>query len=147
LIYVKGILVNILKLAEKISGMKKVKIIYWVTTGLVATTMLYTAFSYFIKIEMKDSFERLGFPDFFRVELGIAKGLGALVLLLPFLPTRLKEAAYVGFAITFVSATVAHLSNGDPLNVTLQAVTLLGILTASYFYFRKVRKLEGSKDR
>jgi hypothetical protein len=126
--------------------MKKVKIIYWVTTGLVATTMLYTAVSYFTKAEMKDSFDRLGFPDFFRIELGIAKGLGALVLLLPFLPNRLKETAYVGFAITFVSAIVAHLSNGDPLNIILQAVILLGILMTSYVYFIKVRKLESNKN-
>lgn len=122
--------------------MKKIKVIYWVTTGLVAAVMLYTAFSYFTKAEMKESFERLGFPDFFRIELGIAKGLGALVLLLPFVSNRLKEAAYLGFAITFVSATVAHLSAGDPLNVALQAVILLGILAASYFCFVKVRRVE-----
>lgn len=123
--------------------MKKTKILYWISTGLVSGLMLYTAVSYFTNEEMKNSFVHLGFPDFFRIELGIAKGLGALVLLLPFLSTRLKEAAYAGFAITFISAFTAHLSQGDPLQVVLQAVVMLGILSASYFYFNKIRRNQG----
>jgi len=42
---------------------------------------------------------RLGFTDYFRVELAWAKLLGAVLLLAP-VPARLKEWAYAAFAIT-----------------------------------------------
>jgi hypothetical protein len=118
---------------------------YWITTGLVSGVMLYTAVSYFTAEKMKDSFKHLGFPDFFRIELGVAKTLGALALLLPFLPSRLKEAAYAGFAITFVSAIVAHMSQGDPITHSLQAVILLVLLGISYFYFAKLKNRSANK--
>lgn len=102
--------------------------------------MMYTAVTYFTAESMKASFEHLGFPDFFRIELGIAKAFGALALLLPFLPSRLKEAAYAGFAITFISAVVAHLSQHDPIMHSLQAMILLLLLAVSYFYFRKIKR-------
>jgi hypothetical protein len=126
--------------------MKKDKILYWITTGLLSAMMLYTAFSYFSNEEMKSSFVRLGFPDYFRIELAIAKALGATVLIIPLINSRLKEIAYVGFAITFVSAFIAHLSIGDPFFVSLQALILLAVLIGSYFYFHKIEKSRLSRQ-
>ena len=65
-----------------------------------------------------------------RVLLGIAKLAGAIVLVLPRVPT-LKEWAYAGFTITWIAATVAHYVAGDgPL--ALLPVGLLGLLAISY---------------
>jgi hypothetical protein len=58
----------------------------------------------------------MGFPGYFRVELSWAKLVGVLVLLLPMAPARLKEWAYAGFAITLVSALIAHVAMGDGPN-------------------------------
>ena len=55
---------------------------------------------------------RLGFTDYFRVELAWAKLLGAVLLLAP-VPARLKEWAYAAFAITLGSELIAHLSIGE----------------------------------
>ena len=55
---------------------------------------------------------RLGFTDYFGVELAWAKLLGAVLLLAP-VPARLKEWAYAAFAITLGSALIAHLSIGE----------------------------------
>ena len=55
---------------------------------------------------------RLGYPEYFGVMLGLAKLLGAIAITLPGLP-RLKEWAYAGFAITLVSALIAHVAVGD----------------------------------
>jgi hypothetical protein len=55
---------------------------------------------------------RLGFTDYFRVELAWAKLLGAVLLHAP-VPARLKEWAYAAFAITLGSALIAHLSIGE----------------------------------
>lgn len=94
--------------------MKKDKIIYWVSTGVIGAMMLFSGYSYFTNPQIVEGFKHMGFPDFFRVELGIAKIIGALVLLIPQIPTKIKEWAYAGFIITFVSASIAHINAGDP---------------------------------
>jgi hypothetical protein len=55
---------------------------------------------------------RLGFTDYFRMELAWARLLGAVLSLAP-VPARLKEWAYAAFAITLDSALIAHLSIGE----------------------------------
>ena len=53
------------------------------------------------------NFRDVGYPQQLRVLLGIAKLAGAMVLLLPRLPT-LKESAYAGFTLMWIAAVVAH---------------------------------------
>lgn len=124
--------------------MKKDKIIFWITTGIVSVMMLYAAFNYLTNEEIKGAFVHLGFPSYFRIELGIAKALGAIALLLPIIPNRLKTFAYFGFAITFISAFIAHLSSGDPISIAVAPLVFLGILVVSYIYLYKTRKLQSS---
>ncbi len=75
--------------------MKKDKIIYWTATGIVAAIILWSAFNFSLNKEMKAAFEHLGLPNWFRIELTVAKILGALALLIPTVPTRMKEFAYL----------------------------------------------------
>ena len=117
--------------------MKTTKILYWVSTALVSGMMLFAAFSYFTSPMAKTGFQHLGFPDYFRVELGVAKVLGAIALLLPWLPTKIKEFAYSGFIIVFVSAFIAHLSTGDSVQMAFGPLMALVFLGISYFYFNK----------
>ena len=49
----------------------------------------------------------LGFPVYFKIELTLAKILGVLALVIPAVPFKVKEFAYLGFAITLVSASIA----------------------------------------
>jgi VIT1/CCC1 family predicted Fe2+/Mn2+ transporter len=118
--------------------MKKNKTIYWTTTGIISLMMLFSAFNYFTNAEMKEAFIHLGFPDYFRIELGFAKALGAIVLLLPMVSYRLKEFTYAGFAITLISAGIAHVSSGDPIAISAVPMVILGILTVSYIYYNKI---------
>ena len=99
--------------------------------------MLLTAFGYLTNEEMKAGFVHLGFPSYFRIELATAKIIGALVLMFPFIPKRIKDAAYVGFSITFISAFIAHTSSGDPLAVALMPLIFLAILAVSFIYNNK----------
>jgi hypothetical protein len=121
--------------------MKTNKIIYWVSTGLISAMMLFAAYAYFTSPESKTGFQHLGFPDYFRVELGIAKVLGAIALIVPWFPTKIKDMAYFGFAIVFVSAFVAHLSSGDSLAVAFNPVMALVFLIASYITYYKLKKV------
>src|SRR6266498_5273090 len=66
-----------------------------------------------------------------------AKIIGAVVLLAPF-KRRIKEWAYVGFAIVFISALIAHLSSGDPASVYIMPVIFLFILLVSYISYLKI---------
>lgn len=124
------------------NSMNKDKLIFWLTTGIVSSMMLFSAFSYLTNVDIKEGFAHFGFPSYFRIELAIAKILGAIALLLPLIPNTLKEFAYTGFTITFISAFIAHLSSGDQLSVALMPVLFLLILGVSYIYFHKTRKLQ-----
>jgi len=117
--------------------MKKNKIIYWTATGILGAMMLFSAYGYLTIEEMKAGFVHLGFPASFRIELATAKFIGTFVLLIPFIPKRIKDAAYVGFAITFISAFIAHTSSGDPLSVAIMPLIFLGILVVSFIYSNK----------
>ena len=117
--------------------MKKNQIIFWITTGIFSAMMIFSAFSYVTNEEVKEGFVHLGFPDYFRIELAIAKFLGAITLLLPIMPDRLKQFAYAGFVINLVSALIAHVSSGDPASVTIMPLVFLGLLLISYGYYEK----------
>jgi len=118
--------------------MKKNSIIYWATTGIIALMMAFSAYSYLAKPEIAAAFKHLGFPDYFRIELAAAKIIGVLVLLIPQIPVRIKEWAYAGFGITFISATIAHLSSGDPASVaSMPVIFLLGLLVSNIYLYKK----------
>lgn len=118
--------------------MNKNKIIYWTTTGIITAMMLFSAFGYFTNADMKAAFVHLGFPDYFRIELGVLKILGALVLILPMISDMVKSFAYFGFALTFVSAFIAHYASGDPISVAVAPIIFLMILGVSYIFYHKV---------
>jgi hypothetical protein len=50
----------------------------------------------------------------------------------------MKELAYGGFAITLISAIIAHSSSGDGL-ASLDPLVFLGVLIVSYRYYHKGR--------
>lgn len=122
--------------------MKKDKIIYWITTGIIAIVMLWSAINFSFNEEMKGAFAHLGLPNWFRIELTVAKFLGVLALLLPMIPHRIKEFAYFGFAITLISATIAHLSSGDSVLLEIGHTFFFVSLVISYLYYYKINGLK-----
>jgi len=117
--------------------MKTNKIIYWTSTGIISFMMLFSAYSYFSNTEVAAGFKHLGFPDYFRIELGTAKLIAAFVLIIPQISKRIKEWAYAGLGITFISATIAHIVSGDPTKNVLMPVIFLVILVVSNIYLHK----------
>lgn len=93
--------------------------------------MLFSASQYFMNPEIANGFKHLGYPDYFRVELAIAKIIGALVLIVPKIPNNLKEFAYAGFGITFISASLSHYISGDPMANVITPLVFLAILVVS----------------
>ena len=118
--------------------MKTAKITYWISTGLVVLGMLATFYNYFFNPALKVAFAHLGFPDWFRVELGIAKLLGAFAIALPAVPARVKEWAYFGFTLSFSSAILAHYKAGDPAFNLVAPFVILLLLVVSYISYHKL---------
>ena len=118
--------------------MKKNKIIFWVTTVLFSVLMIFSAVNYLVSKEMAEAFKHLGFPAYFRIELAIAKIIGALVLVLPVFGHNIKEWAYAGFGITLVSAAIAHFNVGDGAAVSSAPLIVFLILATSYIYKNKM---------
>jgi len=120
--------------------MKKNKIIYWITTGIIGLMMLFSGSQYFMNPQVVEGFTHFGFPNYFRIELGLAKLIGALVLLIPQIPTRVKEWAYAGFGIVFISASIAHFNIGDDMAKIITPIVFLVILAVSNVYLHKVKQ-------
>jgi uncharacterized membrane protein YphA (DoxX/SURF4 family) len=116
--------------------MKTAKISYYTTTGIIALMMTYSAITYLTQPAMAQTFQHLGYPAYFRVELAIAKLIGVALLVAPVF-RRMKELAYAGFALTFVSAFIAHTCSGDPMPYPLIPLVFLAILAGSYVSYSK----------
>ena len=118
--------------------MKKDKIIYWVSTSIIFlfdTVMPALTSHTELAIE---GIRHLGYPDYFRVQLTIFKVIGGLLLIIPQVPARLKEWAYVGFGISFISAAIGHGVVDGVDAQTFLPLIILGILIVSYVYFHKL---------
>jgi hypothetical protein len=121
--------------------MKKNKIIYWITTGIISLMMLFSASMYFTSPQATAGFAHFGFPDYFRIELAIAKIIGVFILLIPQIPMRIKEWAYGGFAIVFISASIAHYNSGDPAANIFGPMVFLIILIISNIYLHEIKEV------
>jgi uncharacterized membrane protein YtjA (UPF0391 family) len=120
--------------------MKRINLIYWISTALLALQVAFAGVMYFTSPEVASGFTHLGFPSYFRAELGIAKLIAALILVLPMVPLRIKEWAYAGLAIVFVSAFVAHASV-DGASTGIAPIVSLVILAVSYIWAHKRQAL------
>jgi hypothetical protein len=117
--------------------MKKTKIIYWITTSIIC---LFASTAIFMNSKMAiDGATHLGVPRWLGLEISIGQLLGLILLIVPAVPAKVKEWAYVGFGILYISAAVAHIAIGDPLNNTIMAFVFFGLLLVSYISFHKIQ--------
>ena len=119
--------------------MKRDKIFYWIATSLIALSGLMAGIMYFASPFIAKEFKHLGFPDYFRVELATAKILGVFAIILPMVSARIKEWAYAGFAIAFISATTAHIAV-ESMSAAISPLVSLLFLIISYVYYTKLNK-------
>lgn len=110
----------------------KSKIGYWVALGLFSLMMVGAALAYLTgSPRMVDAFRHLGYPDYFRMMLGVA------VLLAPRIPVAVREWAYAGFGITLISAVISHGVSGDPIgHIMAPLVALVPLVIARMLWPR-----------
>jgi hypothetical protein len=116
--------------------MSKDKKIYWTVT--IIAMVLIVLPSYFAPREyLNETIRRMEFPGYFGLELDILKIVGAVIILIPVIPTMLKEWSYVGFGILLLSASLAHFLI-DGWAKGLAPLLPFAIVAVSYYYFRKL---------
>jgi hypothetical protein len=118
--------------------MRRNKIVFWVTTGLVFIMEgLIPAFTSQTELA-KEGIRHLGYPEYFGNALVVFKILGALSLIIPQVPKRIKEWAYGGFAFDFIFASISHFAVDGMNFQSFLPLLILGILVVSYIYFHKL---------
>ena len=118
--------------------MKNQKIIYWITTGLIVlmegVLPVFTS-----QTEMaKEGIRHFGYPEYFGNVLVVFKVIGALLLLIPQVPKRVKEWAYAGFAFDFIFAGISHFAVDGLDFQSFFPFLFLGLLVLSYLSYHKV---------
>ncbi len=117
----------------------KTKIIFWVsTTILFIMEGVLPAFTGHSEMSIA-GITGLGYPLYFVTLLVTFKVLGAIVLMVPAFPARLKEWAYAGFMFNFISALVSMWVVTGLNAMLLMPVAFMVILVASYLSFHKLR--------
>lgn len=116
---------------------KKTKITYWISTGILAVFIIPGIFFLNSKMAL-DGTAHLGLPLWFHWELGIAKFIGGIILIVPFFPKRLKEWTYVAFGIDFISAFIGILAVDGAGGMWYSPIVVFIILLISYFSYHKL---------
>jgi len=120
--------------------MKKVKIAYLISTGLISALMLMSAGMYFFNNQMvRETFEALGYPSYIIYPLAIAKILG-IIAIWSNISQSLKEWAYAGFFFDLLLAFFAHIMIGDGDSTPAMLGTVL--LLISYYSWTKLRTVQ-----
>lgn len=122
--------------------MKKHKIIFWVATtfiflfeGVMPALTSHTELA-------REGIRQLGYPAYFGTMLTVFKVAGAVVIMFPKFPARLKEWAYAGMTFEFIAASV---SNAAVYGLGFEAampLIILAILAISYIYHHKLQRNE-----
>jgi len=113
------------------------KIIFWISTGLLALFILPGIFFLNSPMALKGS-EHLLVPNWLRLEVGIGHFIGALILILPMFGKRIKEWAYVALGIEYLSAVIAHISIDGFVADSFFPLVIFAILLVSYIYYHKL---------
>ncbi|MEI6487464.1 MAG: DoxX family protein [Bacteroidota bacterium] len=118
--------------------MKKNRIIFWITTTIIALFEgVMPALTSQTELA-KEGIKHLGYPPYFGNAFVIFKVLGVLALIIPKIPRRIKEWAYAGFAFDFLFATISHGAVDGINGETFFPLVIFAILIVSYIYYDKL---------
>lgn len=114
---------------------KSTKLIYWITTVLFAGFMIFSAIpNIMVNAESKQFLSGyLGYPEYFIRFIGIAKLLGSIAILMPFLK-KIKEWAYAGLFFDLMGAVYSIISVGGVDPGMSMMVLVFGVAITSYIY-------------
>jgi uncharacterized membrane protein len=121
----------------------KLNIIYWIITGLFSAFMIFSSIGGLTLDEQAIQYlhDHLGYPIYFIQWISVFKMIGAVVILLPMVPPRMKEWAYFGFFVDLVTAAFSFYSKGDPISQWAPMFLFIAVLVWAYLLHHKRLKL------
>jgi DoxX-like family len=129
IIFVSGYLKKII--------MKKIRIFYWITTGLFLLLMLFSSVSSLLAPAPAEAFfKNLNMPSYLISFLSVAKLLGVIAILVPGYP-RLKEWAYAGLMFDLIGAMYCNYASGKTTGEWLPIIIFIALGFTSYFLYHK----------
>jgi len=104
-----------------------------ISTLLICGFLLLSSYTYFFSENTINGLKDLGFPDFFRVQLGVLKLIAVALLLIPNVPDYAREWAYAGVGLFLLTAFVAHIAHRDSAMIMVLLVVLFVLLVVSRY--------------
>ncbi len=125
--------------------MKRINILYWIFTILLAVFMIFTAYDNVLVGEnsVKLIHDNMQYPKYIIPFLGIAKCLAAIVILIPGIP-RLKEWAFAGFAFDMAGAMYSSIALGAAFKDWVWFLLFFAIEAAAYIVLRMRQKAQAT---
>lgn len=119
--------------------MKKINITYWIITALFSAFMIFSSIGGITLMPEAVAMlhDHLGYPLYFIKLVSYAKVVGAIAILLPMVPARVKEWAYFGFFIDLVAAIVSFAAVGDPVAAWAPMFLFVAVLIVAYVLHHK----------
>lgn len=125
---------------------KASKIIFWTTTvliflmeGVIPALTSQTELA-------KEGIRHLGYPEYFGNALVVFKIAGAIALIIPNIPSRVKEWAYAGFAFNFTFACISHWVVDGLTVQTIFPLFFLAVLITSYVFYHRLRSFQSNSN-
>ncbi len=124
--------------------MNKNKLIFSITTGLLALMYLGGGSRYFLEFqEMSDIYVTLQFPRWLHPLLGVTKFMAVISLLTILFnvkanPKWLKEWTYAGIFFNGTLALIAHQMIGEPFELAMPAIMVIVLVILSRISWGKL---------
>jgi DoxX-like family len=119
--------------------MKKLNLTYWIVTALFSVFMIFSSIGGLTLNEQAVDYlhVKMGYPLYFIQMISVAKIMGAIAILLPFVPARVKEWAYFGLFIDLVAALISFWAIGDPVSIWAPMFFFIAVLVLAYLLHHK----------
>jgi hypothetical protein len=126
--------------------MNKTKLIFRITTGILALMYLGAGSRYFLEFqEISDIFYALQFPRWLHPLLGVTKFMAVISLVTIIFnvsanPKWLKEWTYAGLFFNATLAFIAHQMIGEPFELSVPAILVVVLVIISRVTWGKLNK-------
>ena len=119
--------------------MKKLNLAYWIITALFSAFMIFSSIGGITLMPEAVAMlhDHLGYPLYFIKFLSVCKLIGAIAILLPMVPARVKEWAYFGFFLDLITGMYSFIALGDPASQWAGMVIFIAILGVAHWLHHK----------
>lgn len=119
--------------------MNRLNLTYWIITALFSAFMIFSSIGGITLHEQAVAMlhDHLGYPLYFIQWISVFKIIGAMVILLPMVPGRVKEWAYFGFFIDLITGMYSFIAVGDPVAQWSPMLVFIALLIFTYALHHK----------